>query len=95
MPGKKIRKRSLASLQNYKDVFSTLKGKNVLWDLFKECHLISPSFVPGDSHGSAFNDGKRSVALYIIKKLNQKPSDMEKLINKGVDYDRELWQSDE
>lgn len=44
-------------------------GKVVLVDLC-ESYMDRPSFVPGDSHTTAFNEGQRSVVLAVFQILD-------------------------
>jgi hypothetical protein len=50
---------------NYKTIFNTDEGKEVLADLEKRCHYHSTTNVKGDSHESAYMEGQRSVILFI------------------------------
>ena len=56
---------------NYKTIFNTDEGKEVLADLEKRCHYHSTTNVKGDSHESAYMEGQRSVLLF-IKQMLQK-----------------------
>ena len=56
---------------NYKYIFNTDEGKEVLVDLEKRCHYHSTTNVKGDSHESAYMEGQRSVLLF-IKSMLQK-----------------------
>ena len=56
---------------NYKTIFNTDEGKEVLSDLEKRCHYHSTTNVKGDSHESAYMEGQRSVLLF-IKTMLQK-----------------------
>ena len=58
---------------DYKQVFNSPEGKNVLEDLKKRCSFYSTSHIKGDSHESAFLEGTRSVILFINNMLNKKP----------------------
>ena len=60
---------------NYKYIFNTAEGKEVLADLEKRCHYHSTTNVKGDSHESAYMEGQRSVLLFIksmLQKENEK-----------------------
>ena len=60
---------------NYKYIFNTEEGKEVLTDLEKRCHYHSTTNVKGDSHESAYMEGQRSVLLFIksmLRKENEK-----------------------
>jgi hypothetical protein len=54
---------------NYKFIFNTEEGKQVLADLEKRCHYHSTTNVKGDSHESAYMEGQRSVILFIKSML--------------------------
>ena len=54
---------------NYKYIFNTDEGKEVLADLEKRCHYHSTTNVKGDSHESAYMEGQRSVILFIKSML--------------------------
>ena len=54
---------------NYKYIFNTDEGKEVLVDLEKRCHYHSTTNVKGDSHESAYMEGQRSVILFIKSML--------------------------
>jgi len=58
---------------DYKQVFNSPEGKNILEDLKKRCSFYSTSHIKGDSHESAFLEGTRSVILFINNMLNKKP----------------------
>ena len=60
---------------NYKYIFNTDEGKEVLSDLEKRCHYHSTTNVKGDSHESAYMVVQRSVLLFIksmLQKENEK-----------------------
>ena len=60
---------------NYKYIFNTDEGKEVLADLEKRCHYHSTTNIKGDSHESAYMEGQRSVLLFIksmLRKENEK-----------------------
>ncbi|QPZ53617.1 hypothetical protein HTVC100P_gp55 [Pelagibacter phage HTVC100P] len=60
--------------ENYQQVFSTDEGKQVLSDLEKRCHYHTSTNVKGDSHESAYQEGQRSILLF-IKQMLQKEKD--------------------
>jgi len=57
--------------QSYKQIFDSENGKKVLQDLANRCSYNNTTFVEGDSHATAFEEGKRSVFLF-IKQLTDK-----------------------
>ena len=56
---------------NYKIIFNSDEGKEVLADLEKRCHYHSTTNVKGDSHESAYMEGQRSVILFIKSMLRK------------------------
>jgi hypothetical protein len=61
------------SLKDMKDAYRTVfrgpAGWLVFKDLIKEMNFWSPAAVPNDTITTAYNDGKRLMALHIIKRL--------------------------
>ena len=51
--------------KNYKFIFNTEEGKQVLSDLEKRCHYHTTTNIKGDIHESAYMEGQRSILLFI------------------------------
>ena len=66
---KKLEQYLLSLKTNYKIIFTSDEGKQVLSDLEKRCHYHSTTNVKGDSHESAYMEGQRSVVLFIKSML--------------------------
>lgn len=64
---------------DYRAVFSTEEGKRVLEDLGVFAGLQADGFAPGDPHLTAYNAGRRSVALRILEMLEMSSLDFQKL----------------
>lgn len=77
-------KRSIANVQAYQDVFSSGAGQKVLWDLMKNNGMLSDNFCIGDSHATSYNEGRRSVVLYILKRINENTKTLEKRYEEGL-----------
>lgn len=73
----------------YRATFSTAAGKEVMKDLIKFCHIMQPTFVPGDASASAFNEGIRRVGLRIMSKSNMTEKDVI-AINKQLNSTNEV-----
>ena len=69
----------------YKEFFSTDDGKEILADLARRHFVHTSTFVPHDTHHSAFNEGRRSVILYIISLVNIPMEELDKLNRKAED----------
>ena len=61
--------RTLARLRrrraDYRNVFDSDSGRRVMADLFRFCRMGQPSFVAGDPHATAYQEGMRRVFLRI------------------------------
>ena len=66
---KKLEQYLLSLKTNYKIIFTSDEGKQVLSDLEKRCHYHSTTNVKGDSHESAYMEGQRSILLFIKQML--------------------------
>lgn len=70
----------------YKEVFRTDRGKIVLQDLFDKCGLMKLSFFKDNPTVTAYNEGRRSIAVFIAGLLKLTTEDLDKL-EKGSFYD--------
>lgn len=50
----------------YSALFRSAEGKLVFQDLMKRGSMEGTSFTPGESHTTAFNEGRRSIVLHVI-----------------------------
>ena len=62
---------------NYKSIFKTDEGKQVMSDLEKRCHYHTTTNIKGDSHESAYMEGQRSILLF-IKAMLQNENEKDK-----------------
>ncbi len=65
---------------SYVRVFETPDGQEVLKHICKVAHVFSPTFVAGDPHQTSLNEGKRLLALSILKCIGQDHSKLVKMI---------------
>lgn len=56
--------------QDYRLLFSGERGKRVLRDLMRRHFVLRSTQIAGDSHESAFNEGRRAVVLDILQACN-------------------------
>ncbi len=54
----------------YIDVFLSPQGKVVLEHMFIHLGMHDTTWVAGDSHTSAWNEGRRSVFMEILRTIN-------------------------
>ena len=64
------------------------RSPEVLADLARLCHATHSTIVPGDPHGTAFNEGKRAVWLHIADLLALGPEDFHPPVQEVSDHDR-------
>lgn len=57
--------------EHYQAVFSTPQGKEVLSHIMREGYMLKTTFVAGDPHQTSLNEGKRRLALSILKFVNK------------------------
>lgn len=63
----------LAVTSSFKQVFGTEDGQRVLRHILKMGFVTSTTFVAGDPHRSAMNEGSRRLALSILKLVHSDP----------------------
>ena len=61
--------------------WGTKDGEIVLDHLCKTGFIFESTYVQGDSHGTAHNEGMRRIVVSILKFLNKKPEDFKNMIN--------------
>lgn len=74
-------KLALKIQSQYKMAFSTEEGKEVLKDLILSCGAMTTSFVPGDSHQTAYNEGRREIVNRILSMIEADPERYQKLFS--------------
>lgn len=67
-----------------KNAFTTESGARVLGQLIKT-YMMKSSYVPNDSHGTAFNEGARSVVLTILSNMKIDPNKITQMMEDGYD----------
>ena len=68
---------------NFKMVFGSDIGKSVLADLLLESNVNGVSFIPGFSDQTAFNEGARSIGVYIQSMISLSNEDIQRLLSKA------------
>lgn len=74
----------------YKTVFSNGNGLIVLHDLYRRFGMFKTSFVANDPTGTAFNEGQRSVLLFINETMK---TDLKKF-NKVIEEQKSHYDSE-
>lgn len=50
-------------------VLATENGRRFVYDLLADAGVFRSSFVPGDPHGTAFNEGQRNYGVRLLSRL--------------------------
>lgn len=80
-------KQYLATVQDYKNVFESESGKNILYDLMKSGFFLNATF-SDNIYEMAYREGRRSVILNIIGALNMDIKTLEKEIRERSTNER-------
>lgn len=73
-------------VQSYQNVFNTIDGKAVLFDLMKKHGILSSSF-DGNVNTLLVKEGERKVVLEILNKLNYNVNKMKERIDEYVNQE--------
>ena len=60
-------------VMDFLSAFTSEGGKRVVERLSKLCNENEPTYVDGNTHGSAYKEGQRSVILHIRRMLAKNP----------------------
>lgn len=71
---------------DYRLTFGSETGQRVFGDLMAVLHLFEPSYMPGNEAETAFREGERNAALYILSRV-KKPEERQKLIEEVLEND--------
>jgi hypothetical protein len=63
----------------------TAAARRILVDLARYCRVGQSSFVPGDPHQTAFNEGARDVFLHIAELCGLRPEDFPSYFSEAED----------
>lgn len=80
-------KQRLADARAYERVFATPEGQRVLHDILRAGGILAIAHVAGDPFATAFQDGRRSLALHIIDQLRWNEAALNKLAQAQADDD--------
>ena len=74
----RITEKEKKRLADYRSIFEGPQGERVLADLCHRHGIFDPCHVPGDPYTTAYNDGRRSVVVDLLRYLG---TDLERLDN--------------
>ena len=70
---------------NYRRAFGDVRGRRVLRDLMRRHYVLRSTQIVGDSHETAFNEGRRAVVLDVLYALNANEDAVREMMAEGVD----------
>ena len=71
--------------QDYRRTFGGEPGRRVLRDLMRRHYVLRSTQIVGDSHETAFNEGRRAVVLDVLHALSANEAAVRELMAEGVD----------
>lgn len=74
-----VRDRAKVALA-YSELLQGDRGKLIVADLARYCNVAKSSFVPGDPHQTAFNEGARDAFLHVLEMAGLDPADFPELM---------------
>lgn len=81
--------KKLAVVQDYKDVFSSVKGQKVLNDMMAAHFVIQPT-VSDNPHETYFREGQRNVVLRILQLMKVDIKEIQNRIDKADAQSRDV-----
>ncbi len=64
-----------STILDFQKTFDTGEGKKVLKRLSRLCNENEPTYVDGNSMGTSYKEGQRSIILHIRKMLAKNPNE--------------------
>jgi hypothetical protein len=86
MTEKHTTKKLVNLVKDYQKVFNSKEGQHALFDLIRRSEILNSASSDWDPYRLAFNEGRRSIVLYILSKLDTDPEAFRKIL---IDMDRE------
>jgi len=84
-----MRRRLFGKGQRYHDVFDSEVGRYVLGDLLRRSGCYEGSYIQGDTHGTAFQEGQRAMGLYVANLVNLDEKRLQAMIQRAEQLDRD------
>jgi acetylornithine/succinyldiaminopimelate/putrescine aminotransferase len=82
MTEKQMAKKQLATVNDYKNTFSSKQGKRVLYDLMQNGHVLNSTMVQGASPSDVcVKEGERNAVLRILNTLKMDTKKFYEFIN--------------
>ena len=75
--------RIFSKSRQYQAVFGSLEGQLVLGDILREGGILTGSYVDQNASGTAYNEGKRRVAMYVANLVNMSEDDVRRITSQA------------
>lgn len=72
---KKDKRKLDREINDVRTVLNSPEGRRFLWRLLEEGALFAESYARGDSHETAFNEGKRYLSRWVFSRILSAKSD--------------------
>jgi hypothetical protein len=86
----KKEKKQVKLIRIYQRIFNSDEGKQVLYDLMRRSNTLSSSFNGMDYLTMAYNEGRRSIILYILSMIDSDPEALKQLMEKSIEDDNDF-----
>jgi hypothetical protein len=83
-------RRRLLRQADYKSVFETTEGQEVLRHICQEAFMFRSTFVAGDPYQSALNEGTRRLALSILREVIKDPRELQTFVEESIKHATEI-----
>lgn len=84
-------KKRIATVSDFKNVFRSEEGQRVLYNILKRGNILSVSHNPGLPQETAFQEGRRDMALYILSKIKTDEKQLIEILDKGETNERDSY----
>lgn len=83
----RVKRREKQRREDLAQVLETPGGRRVIWALLGDCGVFGLSYVQGDSHHTAFNEGRRQVGNPLLAEIVGRHADAYALMAKEAQED--------
>jgi hypothetical protein len=79
-----MEKKTVTDSQLARDVLDSQSGRALLTRMAKKFHVLDPHIPRHGFEGAQYNEGQRSVVLWLLRQLNRKDAVLLGLIQEGI-----------
>jgi len=73
----------------YHKIFKSEEGEQILFDIMNHCGMLDATFT-SNAGKMAYNQGKRSVCVYILSRLDTDPREFRRQMEEALEQDNYL-----